>query len=121
MSNSFFSENFAYINNNLESTLYGYSLELVKNELSAVDEYFVSIKSNDGNTVYLTKSSYRIRDTLLVTWDDHKLLCWIYSGDVGTTLVEYVDDEWIEYSRTTEKYPAAFIELEPEKFSGKGK
>lgn len=115
-SESYFLENFAYVDNDLKSDLYDYTLSFVKNDRSDTDEYFVAVKDENGVSVYQTQNSYRTSDTLLVTWDDQKLLFWIYSGDVGIYLVEFYDGKWIEYSRTYEEYPAVFVELEPNKF-----
>ena len=119
--NDIFQSGFAYVEQDLLSERLGLTLHFVREEAQEETEaYRVAVLNADGEQEYLTEDSYRVRDRLLVTWDEKDTRFWVYSGDVGTFLYECRDGERIKRAYSGETYPSVFHALEPDDWNEAG-
>lgn len=99
-----------------------FSLSLVPTGNDGENNYCVAVFSRaDNSEIFRTQEQFRIRDTLLVTWDDDLLRFWVYSGDVGTFYWDLDDDSkiWTMYRYADHKdaqVPIALKEARPRYF-----
>lgn len=108
---------FADVNKKIYSEKYNLYMSLkMKSESEVARECSVVLEDGENNVIFTTSESYRLRDTLLVTWDDTEKAFWVYSGDLGTFIYEENNGKWIKRLRETEPYPTAYIKLDPEKY-----
>lgn len=87
---------FAEVENVVPSPSERFLLSLVAQKRSEIQnrearQYTLQICDNNEMTEWLIPTTYRVRDRVLVTWDDQKDCIWARDGDTGIYFWEFDD------------------------------